>query len=305
MNIAFMGTPPFAVTVLQRLVEDGWPVAAAVTQPDRPKNRGKKRTPTPVKAFAATQGIPVFQPENCRTAEAVEWIRALHPDVLVVAAYGQILSQALLDVPRITAINVHASLLPQYRGAAPINWAILRGDKETGVTIQYMAKGLDTGDILLAKATPIGPEEDAQALYDRLAVLGGEAASEALRLLEQGKAPRVPQIDSPQYQYAPLLSREMSPLDWTKDAGTLHNQVRGLIPWPCATAAFGGQICKIFRTVPSGSNVVGAAPGEILSAVPAGITVACGGGTALTIIELQPPGSRRMTAGAYLRGHKI
>ena len=213
MRVVFMGTPDFAVAVLRKLVEDRWEVVAAYTQPDKPKNRGMKLVPTPVKEFAITQNIPVFQPESCREEAVLDQLRGLEPDVIVVAAYGKLLPQALLEIPKIAIINVHSSLLPQYRGAAPINWAILNGDTETGVTIQYMASELDAGDILLTKKTPIGPQENAAQLYDRLAVLGGEAASEALSLLERGEAPRAPQAYGPQYQYASMLSREMSPLD--------------------------------------------------------------------------------------------
>lgn len=303
MRVVFMGTPSFAVAVLRRLVADRWEVVAAYTQPDKPKNRGMKLVPTPVKELAVTENIPVYQPESCRDEAALAQLRALEPDVIVVAAYGKMLPQALLDIPRIAIINVHSSLLPQYRGAAPINWAVLNGDEETGVTIQYMAAELDAGDILLTKRTAIDPGEDAGHLYDRLAALGGEAASEALALLERGEAPRTPQVYGPQYQYAAMLSREMSPLDWAKPAQTLVNQVRGLIPWPCATTDVAGTRWKVFRAhvgEPSEKS-----PGTILSADKGGIAVACGDGKALVITELQADGGRRMTAAEYLRGHPI
>ncbi|MBD5170168.1 MAG: methionyl-tRNA formyltransferase [Oscillibacter sp.] len=303
MRIVFMGTPAFAVSVLRRLVEDQWDVAAVYTQPDKPKNRGMKLVPTPVKEYAAAQNLPVCQPESCRDEAVLEELRALEPDVIVVAAYGKLLPQALLDIPRIATINVHSSLLPQYRGAAPINWAVLNGDAETGVTIQYMAAELDAGDILLAKKTSIDPEEDASQLYDRLAELGGEAASEALALLEQGNAPRIPQVYGPQYQYASMLSREMSPLDWGKSAQTLVNQIRGLIPWPCATTDVAGTRWKVFRA--HVGDATGKAPGTILSAGKAGIAVACGDGKSLVITELQADGGKRMAAADYLRGHPI
>ena len=293
MRIVFMGTPEFAVAVLRRLVEDGTDIAAVYTQPDKPKNRGMKLVPTPVKEYALTRKIPVYQPPSCRDEAVLEELRALAPEVIVVAAYGKILPQALLDIPSKAIINVHSSLLPQYRGAAPINWAVLNGDAETGVTIQYMAAELDAGDILLAKSTPIGPEEDAGELYVRLAELGGEAASEALRLLEAGTAPRTPQVYGLQYQYASMLSREMSPLDFTKPARVLVNQVRGLIPWPCATTDVSGVRWK------------DRAPGAILSAGKDGIAVACGDGGSLVITELQADGGKRMSAADYLRGHPI
>ncbi len=303
MRVVFMGAPAFAVSVLRRLVEDHWEVAAVYTQPDKPKNRGMKLTPTPVKEYAVTQGIPVYQPASCRDEAVLEELRAMEPDVIVVAAYGKLLPQALLDIPRTAIINVHSSLLPQYRGAAPINWAILNGDEETGVTIQYMAAELDAGDILLTKKTAIDPQEDAGQLYDRLAELGGEAASEALALLERGEAPRTPQVYGPQYQYAAMLSREMSPLDWEKPAQVLANQVRGLIPWPCAVTDVAGVRWKVFR-VHVGESA-GKAPGTILSADKDGIAVACGDGRALVITELQADGGRRMAAADYLRGRPI
>lgn len=303
MRVVFMGTPDFAVAVLRRLVEDGWEVAAAYTQPDKPKNRGMKLVATPVKEYALTNNIPVYQPVSCRDDAVLAELRALEPDVIVVAAYGKLLPQALLDIPRTAIINVHSSLLPQYRGAAPINWAVLNGDRETGVTIQYMAAELDAGDILLAKKTEIGPEEDAGQLYGRLAELGGEAASEALALLERGEAPRVPQAYGPQYQYASMLSREMSPLDWSKPAHTLANQVRGLIPWPCASTDVAGVRWKVFRAHVGGET--GKEAGTILSADKDGVAVACGDGKSLVITELQADGGKRMAAADYLRGHPV
>ena len=274
MRIVFMGTPEFAVAVLRRLVEDGADIAAVYTQPDKPKNRGMKLLPTPVKEYALTEGLPVCQPLSCRDGAVLEELRALAPEVIVVAAYGKILPQALLDIPSKAIINVHSSLLPQYRGAAPINWAVLNGDAETGVTIQYMA-----------------------------AELGGEAASEALRLLEAGTAPRTPQVYGPQYQYASMLSREMSPLDFTKPAQDLANQVRGLIPWPCASTDVSGTRWKVFRA--HAGPETDRAPGTILSAGKEGIAVACGDGRSLVITQLQAGGGRRMSAADYLRGHPI
>ena len=303
MRVVFMGTPGFAVSVLRHLVEDRWDVIAAYTQPDKPKNRGMKLIPTPVKEYAMAKGIPVYQPVSCRDEAVLEELRAMEPDVVVVAAYGKLLPQALLDIPGKAIINVHSSLLPQYRGAAPINWAVLNGDAETGVTIQYMASELDAGDILLAKKTAIDPQEDAGQLYDRLAELGGEAASEALALLDRGEAPRTAQVYGPQYQYASMLSREMSPLDWSKHAGTLVNQVRGLIPWPCATTDVAGTRWKVFRAHVGESS--GKTPGTILSADKKGIAVVCGDGKTLVITELQADGGKRMAAADYLRGHPI
>ena len=304
MRVVFMGTPAFAVAVLRQVVEDGWDVVAAYTQPDRPKNRGMKLVPTPVKEYAMSVRIPVYQPQSCREEATLEGLRTLTPDVILVAAYGKLLPQALLDIPRVAIINVHSSLLPQYRGAAPINWAVLNGDRETGVTVQYMAAELDAGDILLAERTAIGDDEDAGQLYDRLAVLGGKAASEALRRLENGTATRTPQIYGPQYQYASLLSREMSPIDWNKNARSIVNQVRGLIPWPCATTEVAGVRWKVYRAEEAGAVNCGA-PGKILSADKGGIVVAAGEGTSVRITELQADSGRRMSAGDCLRGHPI
>ena len=304
MRVVFMGTPAFAVAVLRQVVEDGWDVVAAYTQPDRPKNRGMKLVPTPVKEYAMSVNIPVYQPQSCREEATLEGLRTLTPDVILVAAYGKLLPQALLDIPRVAIINVHSSLLPQYRGAAPINWAVLNGDRETGVTVQYMAAELDAGDILLAERTAIGDDEDAGQLYDRLAVLGGKAASEALRRLENGTATRTPQIYGPQYQYASLLSREMSPINWNKRARDIVNQVRGLIPWPCATTDVAGTRWKVYRAEDAGP-AGDALPGTILSAGKAGIVVAAGEGTSVRITELQADGGLRLSAGDYLRGHPI
>lgn len=303
MRVIFMGTPEFGVAVLRKLVEDQWDVCAVYTQPDKPKNRGMKMIPTPVKEYALTQSVPVYQPVSCRDESVLEEIRALQPDVIVVAAYGKILPQALLDIPKLAIINVHSSVLPQYRGAAPINWAILNGDTETGVSVQYMVAELDAGDILLSKYTPIDPEEDAQQLYDRLAILGGEAASEALSQLRDGTASRTPQVYGPQYQYASMLSRDMSPMDFTRPAQDLVNQVRGLIPWPCATTDVAGVRWKVYRAHVGAET--GKAPGTILSADKDGIAVACGDGKSIVITQLQADGGKRMAAADYLRGHPV
>ena len=303
MRVVFMGTPEFGVAVLRKIVEDNWNVVAVYTQPDKPKNRGMKLIPTPVKEYAMTQDIPVYQPQSCRDEAVLEELRALRPDVIVVAAYGKILPKALLEIPGTAIINVHSSVLPQYRGAAPINWAILNGDEETGVAVQYMVEELDAGDLLLVKHTPIDPEEDAAMLYDRLAVLGGEAASEALSQLRDGTATRTPQIYGEQYQYASMLSREMSPLDFAKPARSLVNQVRGLIPWPCATTDVAGVRWKVFRA--HVGDETGKAAGTILSADKNGIAVACGDGKSIVITELQADGGKRMAAADYLRGRPI
>ena len=302
MRILFMGTPDFAVASLRRLVEDGPEICGVLTQPDKPKNRGHKLVPTPVKEYALTQNIPVYQPEKLRDGTALELVRSLASELTVVAAYGRILPEDILETPTYGSINVHSSLLPKYRGAAPINWAILDGEATTGVTIMYMAKELDAGDIILQKETPIGPEEDAQALTARLAELGAEALSEAVVAIGSGTSTRTPQDESRQ-TYASMLTKEMSPIDWSRTAHEIDCQVRGLIPWPCATAELAGRRFKVYRTAPGGPSE--AAPGKVLSAGKQGIQVACGGGESLYLTEIQAEGGKRMSAAAYLLGHPM
>ncbi|MDD3346315.1 methionyl-tRNA formyltransferase [Oscillibacter sp.] len=302
MRILFMGTPEFAVASLRRLVEDGNEICGVFTQPDKPKNRGHKLAFSPVKEYALTESIPVYQPLKLRDGEAMDLVTALSPELIVVAAYGRILPEDILNAPPLGSINVHSSLLPKYRGAAPINWAILEGERETGVSIMYMANELDAGDVILQKTTPIGAEEDAQALTARLAELGAQALSETVAALLSGTASRTPQPSGAQ-TYASMLSREMSPIDWTRSARAIDCQVRGLIPWPCATAEIAGQRCKIYRTTPGGRT--DKAPGTILAAGKQGIEVSCGDGKSLLITELQAEGGKRMSAAAYLLGHPI
>lgn len=303
MRILFMGTPDFAVASLRRLAEDGHDICGVFTQPDKPKNRGHKLAFSPVKEYSLTKNIPVYQPLNLRDGEALELIRSLRPELIVVAAYGRLLPEEILNLPPCGSINVHSSLLPKYRGAAPINWAILNGEAETGVSIMYMAKELDAGDVILQKSTPIGPEEDAQALTARLAELGAEALTEALAQLAAGTASRTPQ-DGDCGTYASMLSKDMSPIDWTRTAREIGCQIRGLIPWPCAsTEILGGGTVKVFRAQAAGET--SAPPGTILAAGKQGIDVACGSGTVLRILELQAQGGRRMAAAAYLLGHPL
>ncbi len=299
-----MGTPEFAVPSLRALVEAGHDLCGVFTQPDRPKNRGMRLQPTPVKEYAMSKEIPVYQPATLKDGTALAQIKALAPELIVVAAYGRILPKELLDCPPLGCVNVHSSLLPKYRGAAPINWAVIHGETETGVTIMHMAPELDAGDIILQQSTPIGPDETAAQLHDRLACIGGELIAKAVSMLEDGTAPRHPQ-DPSKATYAPMLSREMSPIDWTKSAKEIHDQVRGLIPWPATTTQIiGGRTVKIFSTAVAG-RTVSAAPGTILAAGGEGIDIACGGGTVLRVLELQAEGKRRMTAAEYLRGNPV
>ena len=303
MRILFMGTPDFAVASLKRLVEDGHEICGVFTQPDKPKNRGHKLAFSPVKEYAITQDLDVYQPAKMRDGEAFGIVESLNPELIVVAAYGKLLPEDILNFPRLGSINVHSSLLPKYRGAAPISWAILDGEMETGVSIMYMAKELDAGDVILQKTTPISDTEDAQMLTARLAVLGAEALSETVAALGNGTATRTPQGDA--FTYASMLSKEMSPIQWTRPAHEISCQVRGLIPWPCATTdVISGEPMKIYVTEETGETV-SAHPGVIVAAGKNGIDIACGDGKVLRIKELQAQGGKRMTAGAYLLGHPI
>lgn len=258
--------------------------------------------PTPVKEYALTQNLEVYQPVKARDGEAMGIVESLNPELIVVAAYGKVLPEELLNYPKYGSINVHSSLLPAYRGAAPINWAILDGLEETGVTIMYMAKELDAGDIILQKTTAIGEDEDSLALTARLAELGAEALSEAVVALGNGTAIRTPQ-EHEKHTYASMLSREMSSIDWNRSAREINCQVRGLIPWPCASTELAGTKFKIYKTAVGGETTK--APGTILSAGKKGIEVACGDGCSLVITELQAEGGKRMAAAAYLLGHPI
>ena len=302
MRILFMGTPDFAVASLRRLVEDSHDICGVFTQPDKPKNRGHKLAFSPVKEYALSQNLAVYQPLKMRDGEAMSIVEELAPELIVVAAYGKILPEDILNYPKYGSINVHSSLLPKYRGAAPINWAILDGEAETGVSIMYMAKELDAGDVILQKATAIDEDEDALALTARLAELGAEALAETVEALKNGTASRMPQDGSKQ-TYAFMLSKEMSPIDWSRPAHAIDCQVRGLIPWPCASTELAGQRFKVYRTAPGGET--DKAPGTILAAGKMGIEVACGDGKSLCITELQAEGGKRMAASAYLLGHPI
>lgn len=302
MRIVFMGTPDFAAVSLQRLLDAHFDVVGVFTQPDKPKNRGHKLMFSPVKEYALSQQLPVYQPLKMRDGEALAIVRELTPELIVVAAYGKILPEDILNAPKYGAINVHSSLLPRYRGAAPINWAILDDCTETGVSIMYMAKELDAGDVIMQKTTAIGEDEDALSLTARLADLGAEALSETVTALQNGTATRTPQDES-QQTYASMLSREMSPIDWSRPARAIRCQVRGLIPWPCAATELAGQRFKVYRTAQGRETAQ--APGTVLSAGKNGIEVACGDGKSLFITELQAEGGKRMAASAYLLGHPI
>lgn len=305
-RVVFFGTPEFAVPSLRALLADDITVVGVVTQPDRPQGRGLAVLPPPVKVAAREADLPVIQPASVRAADALAAIAAWEPDCLVVVAYGQILPKGLLAMPRLGAYNLHASLLPKYRGAAPINWAIMRGERETGVTVQHMVSKLDAGDIVRQVAVPIGERETAGELHDRLAEVGARLLVETLRAVFAGKATRVPQ-DETQATYAPLLTRDHGRIDWARPAVEIDRLIRGLNPWPVAFTSAGGRALKIWRAEPlpgAGEAAVGAAPGQIVAAGEDGLDVVTGDGI-LRLLEVQGEGGRRMAAGEYLRGHRL
>ena len=300
MRVVFMGTPDIAATCLKKILAEGFEVVGVYTQPDRPKGRGMKLVASPVKEIALAAGIPVFQPENFRQEETVEQLRALKPDVCAVVAYGRILPQKVLDVPAYGCINIHASLLPKYRGSAPYQWAVLDGLTETGVTAMYLTREMDAGDIIDVSKTPIGENETAGQLLDRLAVLGADLLSKTLTHFENGKVPAAAQNEA-EVSYAPMLDKTMCPIDWTKTAQQVHNHVRGLHPWPVATMELEGKTFKVHATkVVEGSGN----PGEILGLTKTGLRIACGEG-AIEILSLQAEGGKRMAAPDYFRGHPL
>lgn len=295
MKIVFMGTPDFAVPCLEALIRDGNEVLAVFTQPDKPKGRGYTLTPPPVKVCALNHHIPVFQPHTLKDGEALRLLQALDPEMIVVVAYGKILPKEILELPKLGCVNVHASLLPRYRGAAPIQWAVLDGCKKTGVTTMYMDVGLDTGDMLMKSELDIGENETADELHDRLSQLGAELIVRTVHAAAEGTLVREKQDDS-QSCYASMLTKEMSAVDFTKPAQQVHDLVRGLNSWPSAVAVLNGKRLKLHRTlVTKGSGK----PGQVLSLKP--LVVACGEG-AVELLEVQPEGKKKMTAQAFLNG---
>mgnify|MGYP000109438441 FL=1 len=302
MRIVFMGTPDFAVPSLEALVAAGHEVCGVFCQPDKPVGRHQnKLQPPAVKVCAQSHDIPVFQPTKLRDGTALAQLQELNPELIVVAAYGRILPDDILALPAKGCINVHSSLLPKYRGAAPINWAVVNGEKETGVTIMHMATELDAGDIIDQVKTPIDP--DVEAAHDRLAQLGGELLVKVVADIAAGTAKRTPQ-DHSQATLAPMLSRALSPIDWSRSAKEIHNQVRGLTPWPATSTDILGDTIKVFAVEEPGIET-GKAPGTVIAANKAGIDVACGDGKVIRLTEIQAPGSRRMSAANYLAGHPV
>lgn len=305
MDIVFMGTPDFAVPCLRALVESGENVKAVFTQPDKPKGRGYKLTPPPVKEYAVSQNIPVYQPVSMKKGEdadnAYELLKELAPDLIVVVAYGQILSKRILDIPKTYCINIHASLLPRYRGAGPIQWCILDGEKVTGVTSMIMAEGLDTGDMLIKDSLEIGENETADELHDRLSELGAKVLLDTVKAIKSGDVHPEKQDDSLS-NYAPRLTKELCPIDFTKTAKEIHDQIRGLSSWPCAVANVAGRRLKIYRSELDGIHHGGSA-GEICDKDK--FTFVCGDGFGITFTEVQAEGGKRMKTADYLRGNKL
>lgn len=298
MNIIFMGTPDFAVPALEKLVASEHNVTAVFTQPDKPRGRKMVLTPPEVKACALKHGIKVYQPDSLKDGKTLEIIKDCNPDVIVVAAYGKILPKEILDYPKYGCVNIHGSLLPKYRGAAPIQRAVLDGESETGVTTMQMAEGLDTGDMLLVYKTPILPDETSGELFDRLALAGADLLLDTLEGLEKGEIVPQKQNDSLS-SYAKMIDKSMCPIDFNKTAQAVHNQVRGLNPWPVATAQINGKRLKIYKTMLSSLK---GNPGEVISLKP--LTVACKENS-VEIITLQPEGKKIMDSKAYLAGNKI
>lgn len=298
MRLVFLGTPAFAVPTLERIVSAGHEVLDVLTQPDRPRGRGQHPAPPPVKETALRLGLPVYQPERVRRPEAVERLRALAPEIMVVVGYGQIIPQTVIDIPRLGILNVHASLLPKYRGAGPIQWAVIRGETHTGVTIMRIDAGLDTGDMLSKAETEIGPEENAIELGRRLAVIGADLLVETLPKL----AEIVPEKqDNSQATYAPLLKKEDGQIDWTQPAAEIHNRIRGLQPWPGAYTTFRGHTLHIWKARPVG-QITDLAAGTISSVKP--LVVACGS-LALELLELQLEGRKRLPASEFANGQRL
>lgn len=303
MRVVFMGTPDFAVPCLEMLVKEEYEIVAVVTQPDRPKGRGKKLTAPPVKEFALKSGLDVLQPERIKTPEVVGTLISLQPDVIVVVAFGQILSKAILDIPVYGCINVHASLLPYYRGAAPIHWAVIGGEAVTGITTMFMDVGLDTGDMILKKEIPIGKDETTGEIHDKLMNLGAGVLKDTLTLIAHNMAPRIPQNHAVS-TYAPLLTRNLERVDWQQPAEKIHNLVRGMNPWPGAYFCYQNKTFKIWRTRIYDAAMTAGRPGRVSKITNEGIVIETGLGT-VELLELQPESKKRMAAKDCVSGYCI
>ena len=303
MRIVFMGTPDFASASLKKLIDEKFDVVGVFTQPDKPKGRGMELCASPVKELALENGLPVFQPVKMRDGTALAQIKALEPDILVVVAYGRILPDDILAVPKYGAINVHGSLLPKYRGAAPIQWAVLNGDKVTGVTTMYLASEMDTGDSIYTAETEIGEYETSGELFDRLKDMGAELLVKTLRDIDVGTAPRTPQ-DHSKASYVTMLDKSICPIDWNKTPREVLKHIYGLQPWPVATMELEGKTVRVFAAKYTDGKTE-KTPGAVVSTDKGGLEIACANGETLLITELQAPGKKRMGAEDYLRGHQI
>lgn len=303
MRIAFMGTPSFAARSLEKLIEAGHDICCVFSQPDKPKGRGMKMIPTPVKIVAQENAIPVFQPTKLRDGSALELLKSFSPELIAVVAYGRILPSEILEFPKYGCVNIHASLLPKYRGSAPIQWAVLNGDKETGVCSMYMAEGMDTGDIIDTCKTQIGECESFGELYDRLSELGAQLLCDTVENIFNGKVTRVVQNESGA-TLAPMINKDMSAIDWTKPARDIRNKMLGLDPQPAATGIIEGTRYKLFKPIIKGEKSE-EKPGTILSTGKEGICIVCGDGAVVTVTEIQAAGGKRMKVADYVRGHKI
>lgn len=302
MRILFMGTPEFSVPCLSALIENGHDVCGAVTQPDKPVGRGHKLTPPPVKVTALENGIEVFQPQTLKDFAFKDELERLDPEMIVVVAYGKILPEYILNYPRYGCINIHASLLPKYRGAGPIQWSVINGEKKTGITSMLMEKGLDTGDMLLKAETEIGEYETSGELHDRLMVMGAKLLLDTVELAEKGELSPEKQKDE-DASYAPMLSKELAKIDWSKPAKTVAKLISGMNPWPVAHTLYKNEMLKLYKAVVV-ENAKGNC-GEILSADSEGIKIICGDGTAILATEVQFLGSKRMQVREYLNGHTV
>lgn len=303
MRIVFMGTPNFAAASLQKLLDEHFEIVGVFTQPDKPKGRGMELTPSPVKELALAAGLPVYQPEKMRDGTALPILMELRPDILAVVAYGRILPDELLALPKYGAVNVHGSLLPKYRGAAPIQWAVLNGDEITGVSTMYLAHDMDTGDVIYTAETPIGEFETSGELFERLKDMGAKLLVRTLRDIEAGTAPRTPQ-DHSKASYVRMLDKSLCPIDWNRPPRAVVKQICGLQPWPVATMELEGSVYKVFAAEYTDTRTE-KRPGELVAADGRGIEIACAGGETLRITQLQAPGKKRMAAGDFLRGHPL
>lgn len=303
MRVVFMGTPDIAATCLKRLLASNFDIIGVYTKPDMPKNRGMKLEMSDVKKVALEAGLPVYQPTSFKDDAVYEELKALKPDVIAVVAYGKILPQRVLDIARLGCVNIHASVLPELRGSGPVQWAILSGMDETGVTAMYMAAEMDAGDIIEIRKTPIEPYENAQSLLDRLAQIGGELLCDTLLAMENGTATRTPQ-EHEKATFAPMLSKALCPIDWSRSSREIIDHVRGLDPWPVATTELNGKRFKIYAVRPTDKTTDQPA-GTLLALTKQGLEIACGGGDVLVITQLQADGGKRMAAPDYFRGHPI